>query len=322
MNENRRRVLDLVAAGKITSVEAERLIDAIEAGECRPGDTPVSVDVEQQERPYLPPVGPLEANIEHEQKAPSTREETFKVGPSPKLIVRGFNGRVRVEVGVDGLIQMNARVKRASRVIFDAVQEGDTVTIEAKSKGGGLNLFGGSPGAEILVTAPAATTIDLTSSNGHIELRGIEGSGPIKTSNGRIHLENVKGRHEIRTSNGRVEVNGMEGDAEVRTTNGSIKLINVRGAFQASTSNGSIALEGELEHGTVCRLESSNGSVIVKLVGQPSLRIDARTSNGRVRSELQASKVTSEDKNHLVATIGEGEGELFIRTTNGSVLIE
>ncbi len=322
MNGNRRRVLELVAAGKITTVEAERLIDAIETSESRPGGTPGRVDVEQEEMPYLPTVDASEASDGHEEKAPSTREETFTVGQSPKLIVRGFNGRVRVEAGVDGVIQMKARIKRASRVIFEAVQGDDTVTIEAKRKSGGLDLFGRSPGAEITVTAPAATSIDLTTSNGPIELRGIEGSGPVKTSNGRIKLENVKGRHDMRTSNGSVEVNGMEGDGEVRNTNGSIKLINVRGAFQASTTNGSIALDGELAQGAACRLESSNGSVKVKLAGEPSLRIDARTSNGRVRSELQASKVTSQDKNHLVATIGEGEGELFVRTTNGSVLIE
>lgn len=322
MNGDRRRVLELVAAGKITTVEAERLINAIENGESGPGVVSEAVEVEGREMPFLPPYDDSGAKDAPEEKVPSTREETFTVGQSPNLIIRGFNGRVRVEAGADGVIQMKARLKRASRVIFEAVQEGDTVTIEAKRKGGGLDLFGRSPAAEIAVTAPAATSIDLTTSNGSIELRGIEGSGPVKTSNGRIYLENVKGRHDMRTSNGRVEVNGMEGDGEVRTTNGSIKLINVRGAFQASTTNGSIALEGELARGTPCRLESSNGSVLVKLAGEPSLRIDACTSNGRVRSELPVSNVTSQDKNQLVATVGDGDGELFIRTTNGSVLIE
>ena len=322
MNGDRRRVLDLVAAGKITTAEAQRLIDAIETSEFSPGAVPGAVYVERKETVFLPPVEASGDNDGPEEKPPSTREEAFTVGESPKLIVRGFNGRVRVEAGADGVIQMNAKIKRASRVIFEAAQEGDTVTIEAKRKSGGMDLFGRSPGAEITVTTPAATSVDLTTSNGSIELRGIEGSGPVKTSNGRILLENVKGRHDMRTSNGRVEVNGMEGDGEVRNTNGSIKLTNVRGAFQASTTNGSIALRGELARGTACRLESSNGSVYVKLAGEPSLRIDARTSNGRVRSELPASNVTSQERNHLVATIGVGDGELFIRTSNGSVLIE
>lgn len=322
MKEDRRRVLELVAIGKITTVEAERLIDAIETSESGPGVAPGSVELEHEEIPYLPPLDDFKGHDENVERALSNRKETFTVGMSPKLIIRGFNGRVRVEAGVDGVIQMNARLKRASRVIFDAVREGDTVTIEARRKGGGMDLFGRSPGVEIIVTAPAATIIDLATSNGYIELRGIEGSGPVKTSNGRIFLENVKGRHDMRTSNGRVEVNGMEGDGEVRTTNGSIKLIKVRGAFQASTTNGSIALDGELTQGTACRLETSNGSVKVELAGEPSLIIDARTTNGGVRSELHASKVTSQGKNHLVATVGEGEGELFIRTTNGSVLIE
>lgn len=322
MNENRRRVLELVAAGKITTVEAERLIGAIETSKTSPGVAQERVDVEQEELPFLPPIDASNAHGDHEEKAPSTRKETFKVGEFPNLIVKGFNGRIRVEAGVDGVIQMKARIKRASRVIFDAVQEGDTVTIEAKRKSGGLDLFGRSPGAEFMITTPAATSIDLTTSNGPIELRGVEGSGPINTSNGRILLENVKGSHDLRTSNGRVEVNGMEGDGEVRTSNGSVKLMNVSGAFHASTTNGSIALEGELAHGTACRLESSNGSVSVKLAGEPSLRIDARTTIGRVRSELQTSHVTSQGKNHLEATVGGGEGELFVRTTNGSVLIE
>ena len=117
MNGDRRRVLELVAAGKITTVEAERLIDAIETSESSPGVVPGSVYVEQEEMPYLPPIDDSGAKDEPEEKAPGTREETFTVGQSPNLIVRGFNGRVRVEAGADGVIQMKAKIKRASRVI-------------------------------------------------------------------------------------------------------------------------------------------------------------------------------------------------------------
>ena len=63
----------------------------------------------------------------------SMRDDTFAVGANPRLVVRGFNGRVRVHVGELGSIRVRAKLKKPHGIKYSAVQEGDLVTVEAKS---------------------------------------------------------------------------------------------------------------------------------------------------------------------------------------------
>ena len=68
-------------------------------------------------------------------------------------------------------------------------------------------------------------------------------------------------------------------------------------------------------------MRTSNGSVSVTLRGTPSLRFDASTSNGTVKSELPVLATSTGDQ-HLAGTIGDGEAELSVETSNGSVTIQ
>lgn len=213
-----------------------------------------------------------------------TVEQVLSVGDAPVLVINSENGRISVEAGADHQVTVEAQIKRPDDVDFDISQEGDTITITARAREDFFS-FHSSPGAEIDVTAPSNTQIDLRTSNGSIEVEGIKESGSIRTSNGKIVLNDVSG------------------------------------AFEARTSNGSIEFEGELTPGGNNELRTSNGSVSVELTDDsPSVRLDATTSNGKVDSKLPIT-TTSRDNNHISGTIGDGEAKLVVRTSNGSVTI-
>ena len=59
----------------------------------------------------------------------------------------------------------------------------------------------------------------------------------------------------------------------------------------------------------------------VELQGTPSVNLDASTSRGNVTNELPIDASTKNAK-RLVGAIGNGEADLHIRATNGSVTIE
>ena len=62
----------------------------------------------------------------------SMRDDTLAVGDNPRLVVRGFNGRIRVRAGEPGSIRVRTRLKKPRGIKYRAVQEGDLVTVEAK----------------------------------------------------------------------------------------------------------------------------------------------------------------------------------------------
>ena len=233
-----------------------------------------------------------------------THDDSFVVGESPRVVVSGGNGRIVVNSGTDGAVRVMAILRRPDDVEYEVTHEGDTVSVEAKTKGRGLFNFGSSPGADIEITAPPNTRVELWSSNGSVEVQGMHRSGIVRSSNGKIVMVDVSG------------------DFDVNTSNGEVRISLARGTFDVDTSNGRIEFDGELAPGGRNRMTTSNGSVEIKLRGTPSVKLDASSSNASVTTRLPILTTSAGDKHHVVGTIGSGDAELFVRTSNGSVMVQ
>jgi Putative adhesin len=214
-----------------------------------------------------------------------TRDDTFSVGATPKIVVSNDNGQIDVVTGNEGTVNVKATIRRPDDVEYSVVQEGNTVRVEARVSSGWGWGFGTDAGAEITVTLPADANVDLHTSNGSIEVVDIQNSGKLRTSNGRISLENVKGE------------------------------------FEVSTSNGDIDFRGEMTAGGMNQLTTSNGSVEVTLLGEPSVKLDATTSNGEIICRLPIVATESGVK-RLVGVVGGGDAGLVIKTSNGSITVQ
>ncbi len=247
-----------------------------------------------------------------------TRENSFTVTGSSRVVVNSVNGNIVVSAGPGNEVLVQATLRDAPRVNYDVNQIGNTVTVGVQtSKQWGIF---GSAGVDVSITAPAKTDVVLNTSNGFIELHGLEGSGSLKSSNGKIALYNMTGNFDGGTSNGLIEVNAVEGSVILKTSNGRINLRDVSGEFDVESSNGSVFFSGNTTAGGSNRLVTSNGDVVVELQGEPSVVLDAETSNGEVNSELPiVATVTKKDR--LVGKIGNGEADLYTRTSNGDITI-
>lgn len=313
MTDEQRRVLEMLAEGKISVEEAERLLKALLDSSRRDTDEPAEFPGEESD--YRGGDG---------ETGSSTHSDSFEVGANPRLEVRGFNGRVRVNAGSPGSIRVRAKLKNPHLVEYSAVQEDDFVTVEARpvQPGGMSGPFGESTGANIEVVVPAATRVDLTTSNGPVELRGTEGGGKLQTANGRIKVESSKGDLDAKSSNGAITVRSFQGALELATTNSRVGIEDAHGRVDALTTNGSIKFQGSIEPGSSSRLATSNGNVKATLDSEPSLKLTASTVNGRVRCGLPGFSAAVDTGRRLVGTAGKGEAELTLETCNGSIAIQ
>lgn len=237
-----------------------------------------------------------EAATEEDQK------HSFVVSDNPTIDVSGFNGSIEIIPGDTGEVDVEATLKIPSRINYSVEQTGNTVTVVAKRTGSGIT-FGRSPSVDMRLTVPALSTIKARTSNGQVIVDGITGDGTVDTSNGRITLTNVDGTFITSTSNG------------------SVKMVGVTGQFSAETSNGRIEFSGVFDDGSNNNFSTSNGSIdIAFAVNEPSVALDARTSNGTVDSERPILATTTQ-KSRLVGKYGEGSANLVVRTSNGSIAI-
>jgi hypothetical protein len=255
------------------------------------------------------------------QPAVSSEEADFTVGESATLKVTTLGGRIRVEAGSDNVIRVRAELRDIRRIKYEAIQSGDEVIVTAE-KTGKWWFPAGNTEADIYVTVPANIALRLKTSDGAIEVQGTTGGGILQTSNGDILLEEVKGDFEANTSNGAVEIDTIEGSAFVKTSNGKATLREAKGAFNVKTSNAAVSFSGEMTPGGSNRLVTSNGRIEVELTGTLSLNIDASTSNGEISHPDIPILATKTETDHLVGTIGAGEADLYIETSNEDVTIQ
>jgi len=246
------------------------------------------------------------------------RDDSFAVGESVRLVVNSENGSIEVRIGSEDEVRVQATLRGANRIEYEAKQDSDTITVTARRTR--RVLFGFGSGTDLVITVPTRVDVDLETSNGRIEVSGTQGAGSLRTSNGRIVLEDVVGDFVGDTSNGSITIDTMEGSARLHTSNGRVELREVIGEVDVETSNGRITFSGEMIPGGRNRLITSNGNVSVELRGTASVALDASTSNGDVSSELPILVTVMKEK-ELTGTIGDGEADLYIRTSNGDVTI-
>lgn len=248
------------------------------------------------------------------------REDSFTVGDAAALSIDSFNGHIEVESVSGNTVGVRATIRDTFGVTYNAVRNGDQITVTAVSTGG-WRFFGGDGGADIHVSVPAGIVLTLKTRNGDITVQGTNRGGVLKTSNGEVSLQNVKGDFDGSTSNGRITVAGLEGNGLFETSNGRVNLQGVVGSVAARTSNGAILFSGEMKPGGQNRLTSSNGPVTVELKGTPSVTLDASTSNDKVDCALPIL-ATKTGSTSLAGKIGAGEASLNIRTSNGGISIK
>ncbi len=236
--------------------------------------------------------------------ATEVRDDSFTVGESPRILVNSSNGYIIVNPGVDGAVRVQTTISKPDGLEYIATQEGNTIRVEADERDSGIFHFGESPGADIEITAPSNTRVELRTINGSVEVYGMHQSGTVRTTNGSILMDDVTGKFNV------------------STTSGTVAIRQASGTFDVETVNGRIDFAGEISPGGNNRMTTSNGSVEIKLQGTPSVKLDASSGNGSVTTMLPILTTSLGDKRHVVGTIGNGDAELFVKTSNGSIMIQ
>jgi hypothetical protein len=190
--------------------------------------------------------------------------------------------------------------------------------VEVSDIGGDLNVVNtfGSVSAQD-VRGPAK----IQSSNSSVTARNIKGDTSIKTSFGSVQASEIAGVLTVDNQNGAVRVSDARG-AQVNTSFGSVVLDEINGAIHVENQNG--AVEATSTATGACQpiqIRTSFSSIRVR-VGQENYRVTARTSFGRIKSDLPitVSGITSNDE--LNGVIGGGSCELRLTNSNGTIEIQ
>jgi len=159
--------------------------------------------------------------------------------------------------------------------------------------------------------------------NGGITLTDIGGDTFAKTSFGSVLAENIGGSLTVQNSNGSVTARNVKGDAGVNTSFAGVTLDTIGGRITVDNQNGAISVTA-MRPANGCRdisLKTSFSSIRVRVPEGLGYNLTARTSFGRISSELPVTSTGSIGGDTLNGTIGSGGCQLQLTDSNGSIEI-
>lgn len=268
-------------------------------------------------------LGGAGAPVEAAQKKQVT-EKVFPLEPGGELRIESQNGRITIETWDQ---------PRASVQITRIAKAGDDKTVEALLREMQADVTVGPGRIEIVSRFPKRVESvgfwdmlgqRVTSLNIHYHVKVPARTGlELQTTNGDLQIRGVTGVVSGTTVNGTVEIRGVRGPVDVETTNGSIRLAGIEGSARAETTNGTIEVTvRKVDTAGRIVLSTTNGSVTASLPADLKADVDAETTNGRVRVAYPVQRRAGSTARALHATIGGGGVDLTLRTTNGNIVIQ
>ena len=258
----------------------------------------------------------------------------FDTPELPRLRVRVPAGMVTVEAGDSGETTVELKPLRNDEATRDAIeratveQHGDRIVVEIGKAGWGI--FGRSPQIGVHVRCPHGTSLECDTASADVVSTGRLGDVEVKTASADITLAHVAGTLSANSASGDVRVDELDGDGRVNTVSGDAQVGAVRGELAANTVSGDVEL-GELHRSVTVQsvsgdqrlrsirageiqLKSVSGDVAVGVLMGTRLFIDANSTSGDVRSEL--------DVGDAPAAGGNGsEASLRVKTVSGDIAV-
>lgn len=299
-----------------------------------------------------------EQNINQEFDTPSGGRLVVDVDFGTVEVTVGSEGKASIQahrkIDSDNEAQEKAYFAEAPLVID---QQGDIITVRARrperkewSWSGHCNMD-----AQYTVRLPKQFNVDLRTGGGAVSVAGMKGEIKVKTSGGKLKFAQLEGPIDGRTSGGSIEMSSCNGDATINTSGGSIEVKNGSGRLDARTSGGSIAvrqyagdtdvktsggklslenisgkINGRTSAGAIdvslvdpvadINLDSSAGSIDVAVPPKAGFDVDAKTSMGKIRTEIPMLAMKSDD-DRLQGTLNGGGKALILRASVGSITI-
>lgn len=222
--------------------------------------------------------------------------KTYDLQPGGRVEVININGRIDVTPSTGNTVEIVA-LKTARGGSPEAARE----TLER---------------IEIVEAATADAV--------RIETRLPRGGGFLRRGGGEVRytVKVPPASHlQVRTTNGGIEVSGVDGRVDAETTNGGIRARDVRGPIDASTTNGGVdvALTRVADGGV--RLDCTNGGIRLQLPASARATISARVTNGGIDTGGLPLDVAESSRGRLQARLNGGGPNIEIEGTNGGIKI-
>jgi hypothetical protein len=283
-------------------------------------------------------------------------ERTFSVEPGCQLVIDTFRGGIVVEESDAAEVRLTVRLENSlgdegeSHRALDAVElemsgESNRVSVRIRDPRIGRAHFvwhdRGQVELALLVRVPRRCSVDLKTVNGSITVGNLTGEMRARTDTGTILFRHIdgsvkaalmtgdilvgrcSGEVELTATRGNIRVGTIGGRAELKTANGDIDIQNAKGGLQAFVAAGDVVAGFGRGFTRDARIDTSGGSILVKLDPAAACVVEASSVWGHVDAAVAiAPDSGGQGKRKMLGRINGGGPMLKLRANGGHVRIE
>jgi DUF4097 and DUF4098 domain-containing protein YvlB len=232
--------------------------------------------------------------------------------------VSSSNGQVDVNDAASATITNSFGPVTVASIGGDATVRNSNGNVTVRGVKGNATLTGSF--GTIVARDVAGATIQ--NANGPVTLNDVRGPAEIRTTFGLVTADSVGGGLVVQNANGGVRATTVRGAADIRTSFGPVVLRGIEGKVDVRNQNGAIDVSASAKPGTCHDITlTTSFSPIQVQVGDAGYVVTARTSFGRIRSDVPLTVTGTIGEGSLSGTIGQGGCTLQLTNSNGDIQI-
>jgi len=265
--------------------------------------------------------------------AAETWNKSFPAGDHPRVHVITSDARVEVRSRpgktVDAHVELTGRIvgiyfgKVSPKVSLEQRPDG-VIDIQARLTGSSSGIVvGSSQHLVVEVSVPPNCDLEVETSDGAIEVTGVNGKIEVGSSDGRVTLRELRGEIKLHTSDGQVSAEGLDGQLSGTTSDGTMHVSGRFDNLELQTSDGHLYVE--VERGSKLAddwsLSTSDGGLDLTIPKEIKATLDARVRDGHLDLDLPFKDLDDYSHHDVRLDLNGGGPVLRVRSGDGSVKI-
>jgi DUF4097 and DUF4098 domain-containing protein YvlB len=201
------------------------------------------------------------------------------------------HGPVTVEAGVSRELSYVVTVKVTARTEGEARRKLARAGVQVSTERGVcvLNVPGGEAFSTVTVKAPRLAGVSVTTSDGKVDVRGVDGTLQVNSRAGDLFADRIHGDCDLVTGGGPVSVGRVDGNLHCNTGAGRISVETARGEASLVTEGGDIVAH---EVGGAVTAQTRGGGVHI---GSAGGAVNATSGGGEIVVERAGGQVSAQN---------------------------
>jgi DUF4097 and DUF4098 domain-containing protein YvlB len=278
----------------------------------------------------------------------------YGTAPAMARLRISAHGPVTLESGASNNLSYVVSVKVAARTEAEGRRTLEQFSVRMQSAGGWtvISMPGGAALTAVTVKAPKLSEASILTSDGAVEVSGIDGplevesgAGPLKadrvrgdcrllTGGGNIQIGQVGGTLRCTTGAGFINVKSVRGQAVLETQGGDITVADAAGEVRADTGGGGVHI---VRAGGLVSATSGGGEIIVEKAGgivtarnmagpvevgaAAGVHCESASGGIRLRNISGSMNVSTSLGSIMAILLGSRLADSFLATANGDITV-